>query len=728
MKNVFTNLMILLSAAVLSVACQDNLGDDKNGGSGKYVDYSDGRLQLILQDSRTVEADADGVSISIKNLTVDNVTFECRPGANVASYRCDVIPLSMLYNTLINEKMVDAPREDVEDIIFRLISNSSSTNGVVFSEASLDNFYSHTFDWMNTEYHNGNILSDMDYVICVVPYFDEAGLESSNVNLCWFKTPEIPLVGNPDLNLNLSVSYRDFKVVHEPNDDCKYIVYWSYTTDQIDEYTDIVGETMLRDFVRCASAVYDVADVSNRAYSVSFGSEADSKISQTAIAVALDINGSPAEWVKRRDFNLKTIPDSPAAEYTIVPYKSAASIFWIKINFEPTCRYCCYRWLTEEQADVIKAYTPEQQKAYARSLISAQGGWGVDNPEFRFDATANVPTGFAAEVIDNQIVAYQPASKYVIVSAGANYYDEVTELQFSDPIEMKTRVTDRPEDCAVPSDTYRLVLDNASRTGFRYTAEYDNPQDIAMFYFQVVAPVAAEDREKYPDQCPPADLYNASRQEWMKYFFETYREADDGERMLDVNTWDTDISDELDTRTTKRLTHFGYEPGTEYVVAYCIEDMNGVIGEVRFVTISTAAIAAGDNPQAEISAALKDGRWTFTFNANEDTGTMLYMTSSYGDDNYDILGLPFILNDPYDDYTTYDSIFNLWDDKIMDLGLSTKSLTTYSTEEARSDDTIILALCLPIGQDANGKAVYGQLQHLLIVNGQLKHLDDYRQK
>ena len=64
----------------------------------------------------------------------------------------------------------------------------------------------------------------------------------------------------------------------------------------------------------------------------------------------------------------------------------------------------------------------------------------------------------------------------------------------------------------------------------------------------------------------------------------------------------------------------------------------------------------------------------------------------------------------------------------MDLGLSTKSLTTYSTEEARSDDTIILALCLPIGQDANGKAVYGQLQHLLIVNGQLKHLDDYRQK
>ena len=96
MKNIFTNLMILLSAAVLSVACQDNLGNDNGGGAGKYVDYSDGKLQLILKDSKTVEADADGVSISIKNVAADNVTFECRPGANIASYRCDVIPLSML--------------------------------------------------------------------------------------------------------------------------------------------------------------------------------------------------------------------------------------------------------------------------------------------------------------------------------------------------------------------------------------------------------------------------------------------------------------------------------------------------------------------------------------------------------------------------------------------------------------------------------------------------------
>ena len=47
MKNIFANLVILLSAAVLSVACHDDLGDNNNGGSGKYVDYSDGNRHTV---------------------------------------------------------------------------------------------------------------------------------------------------------------------------------------------------------------------------------------------------------------------------------------------------------------------------------------------------------------------------------------------------------------------------------------------------------------------------------------------------------------------------------------------------------------------------------------------------------------------------------------------------------------------------------------------------------
>ena len=71
---------------------------------------------------------------------------------------------------------------------------------------------------------------------------------------------------------------------------------------------------------------------------------------------------------------------------------------------------------------------------------------------------------------------------------------------------------------------------------------------------------------------------------------------------------------------------------------------------------------------------------------------------------------------------------SIWDEKIMDLGLTTKSLTTYANETAREDDKLILALCLPVGADKDGKPVYGQLQHVLIVNGQVKHLEDYRNK
>ena len=222
--------------------------------------------------------------------------------------------------------------------------------------------------------------------------------------------------------------------------------------------------------------------------------------------------------------------------------------------------------------------------------------------------------------------------------------------------------------------------------------------------------------------CPPEDIYGASHAEWMRFFFETYVEAADGEKVLQVNAWDAEPSGK------DGLAMFGYEPGIEYVVAYCVEDMNGVISNVRFEKVTTMAVSAGANPQASISAKLTDGEWMFTFSANEDTGTLLYMTSTYGDANYDILALPYLVKDVYDDYPTYNSVFDVWDEKIMDLGLTTKSLTTYSTESARTDDKLILALCLPVGQDAEGKPVYGQLQHLIIANGQVKHLEDYRAK
>lgn len=728
MKKIFTMLMSAAASLLVMTSCDPGNGPDGTQ-TGKVIDYSAGRIKLVLPDARTVEADADGVSISIKQMDASNVVFECRPGANVGSYWVDVIPLSLLYNTLINEGKVDASRLEVEDVVTSILTASASSNGVVFSEKNLDDYYSHTFDWMNSTYNTGTILSDCDYVICVAPCFDEEGLEPANLNLCWFKTPARELVGDPDVRIDVSISYRGFRAVHDPSDDCKYICYWSYLTEEIDRYLDILGERMLRDFVRTASSVYDVANVADLTYEVDFGQQADQEISQTSLALALDVNGTPAEFLARRDFNLKPIPESPAAEYSLVPYKEAASIFWIKIHFEPNCRYCCYRWLPEEEANKLMAYTDEQKQAYARELIGVNHGWGVDNPNFRFDEKNNALTGYAADVIEKQIVAYKPAEKYIIVSAGANFYDEATELKFSEPIIMKQRVTDRPQDCQVPEDSYNMVLDNASRTGFRYTANYTNPEDISMFYFQVVSPVSAEDREAYPDQCPPEDIYNATRDEWMKFFFENYREAADGEKMLDVNTWDTGVSDNLDTPTSKRLTHFGYLPDTEYVVAYCVEDMNGVVGNVRFASVKTLPVNAGDNPQATISAQLTDGEWMFTFSANEDTGTLYYMTSSYGDANYDNLALPYIINDPYGDYPTYSSIFDVWDAKMLDLGLTTQSLTTYSTEAAREDgddDTVILALCLPVGEDSDGKPVYGELQHVLIVDGQVKKLEDYR--
>ena len=710
----------LLAFAVLCFAACNEKGPDANGGDQKYVDYSGGQIALKLPASKTVEADADGVSVSIKNVTNANVQFECRPGANVQSYRLDVIPLSMLYNTIINEDIVGASKDEIDELIITLLTSSTSVNGVVFTEKTFEDYYSHTFDWANTEYSNGGVLCDCDYAICIIPCFDTEGLEPSGVNLAYFKTEAPALVGDPDVRIDVSVSYRAFQAVHEPNDDCKWVCYWSYLTEQIDEYVDAVGDRMLRDFVRAASAAYDVASTSDMVYHIDFGQSADAQVSQTTLALALDVNGTPAEYVTRKDFTLKPIPESPDAVYEIKPHKTAASIFWIEVNFGPTCKNCYYRWMSEEEAAKIKAYSADDKKAYARDLV--QTAWGVHNYKFSFDVENNVPNGDTYTAIENQIVAYQPHEKYIIVSAGENFYGEVTDLQFSEPVVMKKKVVDAPSTCLVSNDEFSLILDNVSRTGFRYNFNYTKPEEVGLYYFQIVSPVDAEARETNPEMCPPEDIYAASHADWMKFFFETYIVAEDGEKVLQVNTWDPEESGH------DALSMFGYEPGVEYVVAYCVEDINGVVSNVRFEKVTTMSVSAGENPQASIDAKLSDGEWMFTFSANEDTGTLLYMTSTYGDANYDLLCLPYILKDTYDDYPTFNSIFGVWDEKIMDLGLTTKSLVTYSTEPARTDDKIILALCLPVGKDKNGKDVYGKLQHVLIVNGQVKHLEDYRTK
>ena len=710
----------MLAFALIGLSSCNPDGPAVNGGSQSYVDYSRGKINLLLPSSRTVEADGDGVSISIKNVTNSNVVFECRPGANVVSYRLDIIPLAMLYNTIVNEKLVGASRDEIEDMIIQLLTTSPSVNGVVFTEDNLDDFWSQNYDWMSTEYRNGNILCDCDYAICVVPCFDEEGLEPSGVNLAWFKTTAPVLMGDPDVRIDVTTSYRAFQTVHEPNDDCKYVAYWSYLTEEIDAYEDAVGERMLRDFIRCASASYDVANLADLSYHIDFAQSADAEVSQTCVAVAMDKNGTPTDYVARKDFYLKPIPESPAAVYSIKPYKSAASIFWIQVDFEPTCKNCYYRWMSEAEAEAIKAYTDDQKKLYALDL--AQYGWGVKNYKFSFNVDDNVPNGDVYTAIENQIVAYSPHQKYVIVSAGENFYGEVTDLQFSEPIVMKPRVTDAPQTCLVSADKFSCVLDNVSRTGFRYNFNYSDPDDVAIYYFQIVSPVDAAAREENPEMCPPEDIYGASHADWMKFFFETYIVAEDGEKVLQVNTWEADPSGH------DGLSMFGYEPGVEYVVAYCVEDINGVISDVRFETVTTQTVNPGANPKAEISAAIVDGEWQFTFSANEDTGTLLYMTSSYGDENYTNLGLPFILNDPYGDYPDYASIHDIWDEKIMSLGLSTKSLKTYATEKTRTDSNVILALCLPVGADADNKPVYGELQHVLIVDGQVKHLEDYRTK
>ena len=99
-------------------------------------------------------------------------------------------------------------------------------------------------------------------------------------------------------------------------------------------------------------------------------------------------------------------------------------------------------------------------------------------------------------------------------------------------------------------------------------------------------------------------------------------------------------------------TSFGYESGLEYVIAYCAEDLNGVVGPVKFTKVTTTVVKPGPNPTMEIKATVSPDGKTISceFISNEDSKQLKYYGSSEG--SYQNLGLHKLLNDLREEYET----------------------------------------------------------------------------
>lgn len=716
MKKIF-NLFFMAAMVALAAAChgqQEEGGDDTPVGGGS----SDCCVFPLNCQEGGYKAGENGVSINVSTLRPDNIVFNLVPGSAVKSYRLEVYPKAMIYNLLLNEGCLEAETAVCEDKIIQLISNSSATGQYVFT-ASDDDFADKEFDWANSEYSGAQVLSDCDYFIMVLACYDAAGRNPASLSLAHVTTPALEIEGDPQIAVKCETGYRGFEVTYEPNEDCRYFYHWIWTTSEISEFIDLFGDRMMRDF--CRSAVSQANDATNpdnlfvrRTFDV-----ADEIIREnTVIVVPVDVNGTPVAGITRHDF---VIPELPKGSFTPVARikagsRIAATLAYIDVEMENTCVSSFFRLYTSENAEILRGLSEEDRNAEAVSI--AREGWGVSNKRFAYDQETNTLTGSSYKTTESS-VDLKPDTEYVIVYVAKNPFGELSELCFSEPFRTKALVRDNPDACI--SDV-ELTFTDVTRWGFKYNFKYDYSKT-ACYRFQLVYPYEEDDPTTSEDDDyirPPHYINDADdREKWMEFFYDTFQDGPAGPVPI-TNMWEAEPSN------YDGYSMSGYDSGITYVIAYCAEDVNGVVGPVKFAQVTTTATVAGPNPIVTIENLqynAQTGEVSGRFVANDNTKMIKYFTVSSSDVLYGNCALHDLVNTSRRDYNTY---LTLWESQLIQMGLSSNADSVpFSSRVSASSDTPVLFAAVGIGED-DGVDVYSPVAAKIWYKGEFKELSDFR--
>lgn len=716
MKKIF-NLLFMAAMVALAAAChgqQEEGGDDTPVGGGS----SDCCVFPLNCQEGGYKAGENGVSINVSTLRPDNIVFNLVPGSAVKSYRLEVYPKAMIYNLLLNEGCLEAETAVCEDKIIQLISNSSATGQYVFT-ASDDDFADKEFDWANSEYSGAQVLSDCDYFIMVLACYDAAGRNPASLSLAHVTTPALEIEGDPQIAVKCETGYRGFEVTYEPNEDCRYFYHWIWTTTEISEFIDLFGDRMMRDF--CRSAVSQANDATNpdnlfvrRTFDV-----ADEIIREnTVIVVPVDVNGTPVAGITRHDF---VIPELPQGSFTPVARikagsRIAATLAYIDVEMENTCVSSFFRLYTSENAEILRGLSEEDRNAEAVSI--AREGWGVANKRFAYDQETNTLTGSSYKTTESS-VDLKPDTEYVIVYVAKNPFGELSELCFSEPFRTKALVRDNPDACI--SDV-ELTFTDVTRWGFKYNFKYDYSKT-ACYRFQLVYPYEEDNPNTSEDDDfirPPHYINDADdREKWMEFFYDTFQDGPAGPVPI-TNMWEAEPSN------YDGYSMSGYDSGITYVIAYCAEDVNGVVGPVKFAQVTTTATVAGPNPIVTIENLqynAQTGEVSGRFVANDNTKMIKYFTVSSSDVLYGDCALHDLVNTSRRDYNTY---LTLWESQLIQMGLSSNADSVpFSSRVSASSDTPVLFAAVGIGED-DGVDVYSPVAAKIWYKGEFKELSDFR--
>ena len=709
-------LLFLAVSTLLWTACDEQKGPEGGDVTSDYYEFP------LNVKKGSFQASENGVSVNVTSLTEQNIVFEAKPGLAVNSYRVDVYPKALLYNFLLEEDCYQTPRENCEDKIIELMmSSTSGASQTVFNTAS-DDYDSKEFDWANTTLTEAVIVPDCDYYIMILGCYDDDGNNPASLTLCEVTTTHKAVVGNPRINIESITGHTAFIVKYHPNEDCKYFYHWIWSTEEIGEFIDIFGDRMMRDFCRTYSPCYDAALEENLAIKRTFATAADVNPENTAVAVAVDENLTPTAIIVRNDFELLEKPEgdfAPRAEVK-VGNRIGATMTYITAWMDKTCESCFYRVYTKEDAETLKNGSEQEKEAECYSLASE--GWGVSNLRFGYDSDLQTLTGSEFTTDDEVKYDLQPDTEYVIVSVAENRFGDLSELYFSEPFRTKTLKRNSPDECIADVN---LTITDISRWGFTYNFSYDFSKTMC-YRFQIVWPFEQDDptTSEDDDMIRPPHYINDkdNRDKWMTFFYDTFQEGPAGFVPI-VNMWNAEPSG------TDGLAMYGYESGVEYVIAYCAEDVNGVVGPVKFVSVKTTEPNPGPNPLVEIQDLTYDvatGEISARIVANEDSKSISYfIVGSNNGTIYSDCALAYLATTKRN---TYDAYLSIWKAQLIQNGLTTsaEAATVSSFVDANSENPVLIA-AVSIGEE-NLADVYSPVAAKIFYKGEFKDLSFFRPK
>lgn len=584
-------------------------------------------IKMDVYNSKVLNT-ADGVTVEVTEVTETNFKFVCRPGENVASYRIDVYPLAVLYNYMLEEGGMGASKQKVEEILISHLFNATGSGGFSIDAATIgEDYYEMEYDWANTSYSQQKIVPGCQYIIAVGACYDDSASEAAltDLKLVYVETPKKKIVGNPFVEISVRATYVGAEIRNVPNADASGVYFYCTDGTAIDEFEEVFGPRLLRDFIRHGYIPNDPVAADNTeglTYQLGPWSNVDPTHVFTAIAFACDANLTPADSYARQDF---TLMEKPAdREEAVMTYGlgdvCGASYLELAVTLGKECRNGYHVLLPMDEHSYGGYYAPardyingtDELKQWLRDQI-ASAGYAIHNNNFKFDTETQAPSGSEFNTVWVEYAGVYPDTEYVVAYCGQNAFNEYTEVFFSEPFRTKSRVTDRPQDCKANAT---LSFTDITPSGARFVVNYD-PANFANIWFVNIG--MNDELPPYP--VPAAD---ASRDSWVDWFFQTGQwKGVEGIEYLGmyINQWWRNPSGE------DSFAYSGFDPRSTFKYAYIAEDLDGVLSEVKFAEYTTGGMEPGPDPTVEIVPTYdaETGTWSVMFNSVKDVAAFRYL-------------------------------------------------------------------------------------------------------